>query len=93
MVVSDLTYDLRSGEADFIDKMIAITFGHMAVECAEQNKSGLMTAIANGCYAIVPIPDSKLGPRRIDVETMYDTAQYRPRYSRKAGLPVFLARA
>ncbi len=92
-VISDLTYDLRSGEADFIDKMIANTFAHMAVECIEQNKTGLMTAIANGCYAIVPIPDSKLGPRHIDVETMYDTQQYRPRYSNKAGIPLFLTRA
>jgi 6-phosphofructokinase 1 len=92
-VISDLTYDLRSGEADFVDKMIASTFAHMAVECIEQNKSGLMTAIANGCFAIVPIPDSKLGPRCIEVSTMYDTEQYRPKYSNKAGLPVFLTRA
>jgi len=91
-VISDLTYDLRSGEADFIDKMIASTFGTMAVENVEQNKSGLMTAIANGCYTMTSIPDSKLGPRCIDVSTMYDTDQYRPKYSGKAGLPVFLTR-
>jgi len=89
-VVSDLTYDLRSGEADFIDKMIACTFGNMAVEAVQQDRTGLMTAIHNGCYAMVPIPDSKLGPRQIDVETMYDTEEYRPRYSNKEGLPVFL---
>jgi ATP-dependent phosphofructokinase / diphosphate-dependent phosphofructokinase len=93
LVISDLTYDLRSGEADFIDKMIATTFGNMAVEYAAQNATGLMTAIANGCYAMVPIPDSKLGPRHIDVEAMYDTEQYRPCYSGKAGMPVFLTRA
>jgi ATP-dependent phosphofructokinase / diphosphate-dependent phosphofructokinase len=93
LVISDLTYDLRSGEADFVDKMIAGTFGNMAVECAAQNRTGLMAAIANGCYAMVPIPDSKLGPRHLDVETMYDTEQYRPRYSGKAGVPVFLTRA
>jgi ATP-dependent phosphofructokinase / diphosphate-dependent phosphofructokinase len=93
LVVSDLTYDLRSGEADFIDKMIATTFGHMAAECVTQKKTGLMAAISNGCYAMVPIPESKLGPRRIDVEKVYDTEQYRPRYANKIGLPVFLARA
>jgi ATP-dependent phosphofructokinase / diphosphate-dependent phosphofructokinase len=93
LAISDLTYDLRSGEADFVDKMIACTFGNMAVECAAQNKSGLMAAIANGCYAMVPIPDSKLGPRHLDVEAMYDTKQYRPRFSDKAGIPVFLTRA
>ncbi len=91
--VSDLTYDLRSGEADFIDKMIAGIFAHMAVECVHQNKAGFMTAIVNGCYAVIPIPDSKLGPRNIDVETMYDTERYRPRFSDKAGMPVFLTRA
>jgi 6-phosphofructokinase len=92
-VISDLTYDLRSGEADFIDKMIANTFAHMAVEAIEKNQSGLMAAIANGCYAMMPIPDSKLGPRCIDVVTMYHTEQYRPRYSNKTGIPVFLTRA
>jgi 6-phosphofructokinase len=92
-VISDLTYDLRSGEADFIDKMIASTFGNMAIECVAQNKTGLMASISGGCYAMVPIPDSKLGPRCIDVATMYDTEQYRPKYSNKAGVPLFLTRA
>jgi len=92
-VISDLTYDLRSGEADFIDKMIAATFGTMAVEAAAQNRTGLMTAIHSGCYTMVPLPDSKLGPRQIDVKTMYDTEEYRPMYSGKEGLPLFLQRA
>jgi 6-phosphofructokinase 1 len=92
-VISDLTYELRSGEADFIDKMVAGTFGNMAVEAVAKNQTGLMAAIANGCYAMVPIPDSRLGPRCIDVETMYDTERYRPKYSNKAGMPVFLTRA
>jgi 6-phosphofructokinase len=92
-LISDLTYELRSGEADFIDKMIASTFAHMAVEAIARNNSGLMTAIANGNYAMMPSPDSRLGPRNLDVETMYHTEQYRPRYSNKAGMPVFLTRA
>lgn len=91
-VISDLTYDLRSGEPDFIDKMIAGTFGNMAVEAIADKKSGLMASISNGCYRMVPIPDGKLGPRHLDVDTMYDTEQYRPRYNNKEGLPVFLTR-
>ena len=91
-VISDLTYDLRSGEPDFLDKLIAGTFGSMAVECIAENKSGLMASITNGCYAMVPIPDSKLGPRKLDVDAMYDTEQYRPKYTHKAGMPVFLTR-
>jgi ATP-dependent phosphofructokinase / diphosphate-dependent phosphofructokinase len=92
-VVSDLTYDLRSGEADFIDKMIANTFGYMAVECVDHNKTGLMTAINKGCYSMVPIPDGKLGPRCLDVNAMYDIEQYRPKRINKAGMPVFLTLA
>lgn len=92
-VISDLTYELRSGEADIIDKMIASTFANMAIECVQQNKTGLMAAISNGCYAMVPIPDSKPGSRTVDVETMYDTERYRPKYSNKIGIPVFLTRA
>ena len=92
-VLSDLTYDLRSGEPDFIDKMVAITFANMAVDCIIEGKSGLMTGIVDGCYALAPIPDPKLGPRKIDVATMYNVNQYRPNYANKLGLPVFLHRA
>jgi 6-phosphofructokinase 1 len=92
-VVSDLTYDLRSGAPDFLDKLIASTFGHMAYEATVAGKSGLMAAIHNGCYDMVPIPDPKLGPRNVDVETMYDKLQYRPNYQAKLGMPVFLVRA
>jgi ATP-dependent phosphofructokinase / diphosphate-dependent phosphofructokinase len=91
-VISDLTYELRSGEADFTDKMIAVTFGNMAVDCVRQNASGVMTAITNGCYDVVQIPDSKLGPRLIDVASLYDTDRCRPRYTGKTGMPVFLTR-
>lgn len=93
LVISDLTYDLRSGEADFIDKLIAVSFGNMAVESLAKGQSGLMAAISKGCFAMVPIPEAKLGPRCIDVETMYDTEEYRPKYSEKEGMPVFLTRA
>ena len=92
-IVSDLTYDLRSGSPDFVDKMVASTFAGMAVDCIEGGQHGVMMAISHGCYAAVPIPDPKLGPRQVDVPTMYNTARYRPIYARKAGLPIFLTRA
>ncbi len=92
-VVSDLTYDLRSGAPDFVDKLIANTFGTMALDAVLDNKSGLMAAVVNGCYSMVPIPDPKLGPRKVDVETMYNTKRFRPNYENKTGLPIFLTRA
>ncbi|HZL56615.1 MAG TPA: 6-phosphofructokinase [Bryobacteraceae bacterium] len=92
-IVSDLTYDLRSGAPDFVDRMVASTFAAMAVDMIAKGGHGLMMAIDRGCYAAVPIPDPNLGPRHIDVETMYNTDRYRPSYSNKVGLPIFLTRA
>jgi 6-phosphofructokinase 1 len=91
-LVSDLTYDLRSGDPDFVDKLVALTFGNMAYDAILDGKTGLMSALVEGCYDLVPIPDPKLGPRKLDVATTYDTERYRPIYAKKRGLPIFLNR-
>jgi 6-phosphofructokinase 1 len=92
-IVSDLTYDLRGGPPDFVDKMVAATFAGMAVDEMEAGRHGIMMAISHGCYAAVPIPDPKLGPREVDIATMYSTDRYRPTYTGKMGLPIFLTHA
>jgi 6-phosphofructokinase 1 len=92
-IVSDLTYDLRSGAPDFVDKLIASTFGTMALESVLDNQSGLMAALVNGCYTMVQMPDPAQGPRHVDIATMYNTERYRPNYANKTGLPIFLTRA
>ena len=92
-IVSDLTYDLRSGSPDFVDRMVAATFAGMAIDAIQEGQHGMMTAISHGCYTLKPIPDPKLGPRKVDVETMYNTERYRPVYDHKLGLPIFLTRA
>jgi len=92
-VVSDLTYDLRGGSPDFVDKLVATTYGNMALDALTQGKHGVMTAIVDGRYTLSAIPDPKLGPRKVDIETMYNTDRYRPRYDAKLGLPIFLTRA
>jgi 6-phosphofructokinase 1 len=92
-IVSDLTYDLRSGEPDFTDKLVAATFGNIAMDTLLAGKSGLMAALVHGCYTMAPIPDPKLGPRKVDIDTMYNKARYRPNYANKMDLPIFLTRA
>jgi 6-phosphofructokinase 1 len=89
-IVSDLTYDLRSGDPDFIDKLVASTFGTMALDAIFENLSGQMSAIVNGCYALMPMPDPTLGARKVDVASMYNTDRYRPLYGNKRGMPIFL---
>jgi 6-phosphofructokinase len=92
-IVSDLTYELRSGSPDFVDRMVASTFAGMAIDAIAAGQKGLMTAICNGCFTMAPIPDPAMGPRRVEIETMYNTERYRPRYDHKLGLPIFLTRA
>ena len=92
-VVSDLTYDLRSGAPDFLDNLVATTFGTMAYDSITAGDFGKMTAIADGKFAMVPIPDPKLGPRKVDLGSMFNTDRYRPTYTSKKGLPVFLTHA
>jgi ATP-dependent phosphofructokinase / diphosphate-dependent phosphofructokinase len=91
-IVSDLTYDLRSGEPDFMDKLVASTFGTMALEALLDGAHSLMSAVVNGCYELVPIPDPSMGPRKVDVATMYNVDRYRPLYGNKRHWPIFLTR-
>jgi len=92
-LVSDLTYELRSGAPDFVDSMVAVTFGNMAMDCIVEGRSGLMMAIVEGCFKVASVPDPALGPRSVDVKTMYDTDRCRPIYEFKTGMPIFLTRA
>ena len=87
-LVSDLTYDLRSGEPDSIDQLVATSFANIAVDLIRRGVSGRMIGIQNGCYTHVPLPDSSLGPRKVDVKTLYNTERYRPNYSSKLGAPL-----
>jgi 6-phosphofructokinase 1 len=66
-IVPDLTYELRSGDPDFMDKLMALTFGNLAYDAMLGGKTGLMTALVEGRYELMPIPDPKLGPRKLDV--------------------------
>jgi 6-phosphofructokinase len=92
-IVSDLTYDLRSGAPDFLDKMIAYTFASMAFECVADGARGRMTAIRNGAYTDTEIPDPRLGPRKLDVGSLYNESRFRPNYTAKKGLPIFMTEA
>jgi ATP-dependent phosphofructokinase / diphosphate-dependent phosphofructokinase len=92
-IASDLTYDLRSGSPDFLDRLVANTFASMAVDAVQEGKHGLMTSIQNGCFVMSQIPDPKLGPRKVAVAQMYNLERYRPAYHHDLGLPIFLTRA
>jgi 6-phosphofructokinase 1 len=52
-----------------------------------------MASVTEGKFAMVPIPDPKLGPRKVDVDAMFNKERYRPSYANKETLPLFLTHA
>ncbi len=90
-MVSDLTYDLRSGDPDALDQMVAITYANIAVDLIREGITGRLVALQEGKYTHAALPDPKLGTRRVDVETMYETARFRPQYRGRLGLPLLLS--
>ena len=89
-LASELTYDLRSGEPDSLDSLVATTFANIAMDLIEGGVTGRMMAIQDGKYAHAGLPDPALGPRRVDVPAMYNTERFRPRYNGKLGDPMLL---
>src|SRR5271170_6127216 len=53
IMISDLTYNLRSGEPDAIDQLVAITFANIAVEMLFDGVTGRMVGIQSGHYGHV----------------------------------------
>jgi 6-phosphofructokinase len=90
---SDLTYDLRSGDPDAIDQIVATTFANIALDLIRDGVTGRMIGIQNGCYAHVQLPPLSLGARKVDVATLYNTERYRPNYSSKLGSPLLFGGA
>lgn len=90
---SDLTYDLRSGDPDAVDQVVATTFANLALDLVGDNVFGRMVAVREGRYAHAPLPDPAKGPRTVDVEKLYNTRRYRPHYTGKLGAPLFLISA
>ena len=89
-LASELTYDLRSGEPDSLDSLVATTFANVAMDLIETGVTGRMMAIQDGKYAHTALPDPSLGPRQVDVPTMYNVERFRPRYTGKLGDPMLL---
>jgi 6-phosphofructokinase 1 len=91
MLVSDLTYDLRSGDPDALDQIVAITMANVAVDLIRDGLHGRLAAVQGGKYTHAPLPDPKLGPRKVDVARMFNPDRCRPNYTGRIGAPLLLS--
>jgi 6-phosphofructokinase len=87
----ELTYDLRSGQPDALDQIVASTFANVAMDLVAEDRFGRMVAIRDGKYAETDLPAAGARPRRVDIETLYNTERFRPRYDGRIGSPLLLA--
>jgi 6-phosphofructokinase len=86
----ELTYDLRSGQPDALDQIVATTFANVAMDLLADGKFGRMAAIRDGKYAETSLPAAGSKARRVDVENMYNVERFRPRYDGRIGRPLLL---
>jgi 6-phosphofructokinase 1 len=87
----ELTYDLRSGQPDALDQIVASTFANIAMDLVADRAMGRMVAVRDGKYAHTELPGPASRARRVDVETLYNTERFRPRYNGRLGSPLLLA--
>jgi ATP-dependent phosphofructokinase / diphosphate-dependent phosphofructokinase len=90
IVHQQLAYLMRAGAPDSLDRMVAISYGNLAVDQLLQGHSGRMVALQNGQYTTVPADTCTQGVKRVDVEELYDAENYRPRVKHPLGKPMFL---
>ncbi len=84
-----LAYLMRAGAPDSLDRIVAVSFGHLAVQHVERGDHGVMLALHDGKYTTVPIGTCTEGEKRVDVGELYDSESYRPRVAHVLGKPMF----
>ncbi len=88
-VASELTYDLRSGQPDSLDQLVATTFANVAMDLIADGITGRLVGVRDGRYAHTDLPEPGR-PRTVDVDDMYNRDRFRPRYEGRIGEPLLL---
>ena len=90
IIGQSLAYLMRAGPPDALDRLVATSFGTMAVQALADGKSGLMMALQGGRYRTVPVDTCITGTKRVDVARLYNGDTYRPALKHILDTPMFL---
>jgi ATP-dependent phosphofructokinase / diphosphate-dependent phosphofructokinase len=91
IIYQQLAYLMRSGAPDSLDRMVAMSYGHLAIQLIKRNEYGKMVALHGGKYTTVPVDMILAGKKRVDVPAFYDIEHYRPNIKDFMGVPMFLS--
>jgi len=90
IIYQQIAYLMRSCQPDSLDLMVATNYANMAADLALEGSSGRMVALRGGTYTNVPISETSDGVKRVDVDELYDSENYRPKIRHVMGKPMFL---
>jgi 6-phosphofructokinase 1 len=90
IMYQQVAYLMRSGAPDSLDRMVAMSYGNLAMQLILRNETGRMVALQGGRYTHVPISTIMAGKKRVDVPALYDMESYRPKVRDFMDLPMFL---
>jgi 6-phosphofructokinase 1 len=90
IIYQQVAYLMRSGEPDALDRMVAISYAHLATEVALSGRKGHMVALREGKYTTIPIDTISQGKKVVDVKELYDSENYRPKVLTMLNKPMFL---
>jgi len=91
IMYQQLGYLMRSGAPDSLDRMVAMSFGNLAIQLIRRKETGKMVALHGGKYTAVPVEMVLAGRKRVDVPSYYDIETYRPKVRDFMGVPMFLS--
>jgi 6-phosphofructokinase 1 len=91
IMYQQLAYLMRSGAPDSLDRMVAMSYGHLALQLVRRREFGKMVALHGGKYTTVPVDMIMAGTKRVDVPSFYDMENYRPKVKDFLGVPMFLS--
>jgi 6-phosphofructokinase len=90
IIHQQIGYLMRSGSPDALDLMVATNYAVMAADLLLEGTYGRLVALRNGTYVNVPVEEVRRGVKRVDVDALYDTDEYRPKIRHVDGKPMFL---
>ena len=85
-----LGYIVRSGDPDAMDYIVPMAYGNLAMDLIGRGEFGRMVCVKNGRYDHVAMDVITSYRKVVDVEQLYDTQRYRPKYSNFYQKPEFI---
>lgn len=90
IIYQQLAYIMRSGAPDSLDRMVAVSYGSLALDQIAMGHTGRMVSLQQAIYTTVPLDLVVAAKKQVDVTALYDIDTYRPKVRDTLGKPMFL---